>query len=164
MIHFHILATQCGDLAILANNDGITEVAFQQGKVAVEINAEYQPLSDNSPSHLHKAVTQLSEYFAGNRTHFDLPIAQSGTPFQQQVWQALTDIPSGKTISYGQLAKNINKPAAVRAVGTANGANKIAIIVPCHRVIGSNNKLTGYAGGLGIKAKLLMLEGAHFSV
>lgn len=164
MIHFHILTTQCGDLAILANNDGITEVAFQQGKVAVEIKADYQALSDDSPSHLHDAVKQLSEYFAGNRIKFNLPLAQTGTPFQQQVWQALTDIKSGKTISYGQLAKNINKPAAVRAVGTANGANKIAIIVPCHRVIGSNNKLTGYAGGLGIKAKLLMLEGAHFSV
>ena len=93
-----------------------------------------------------------------------MPLSQHGTVFQNNVWQALTKIPFGKTINYGQLASNINNPKAVRAVGTANGANKIAIIVPCHRVIGRDKKLTGYAGGMGIKAKLLMLEGAHFKV
>ncbi|MDG1731719.1 MAG: methylated-DNA--[protein]-cysteine S-methyltransferase [Thalassotalea sp.] len=164
MIYCHILNSQCGDVAILANDQGITEVAFQQGKVAIDVLADYCVDAQQYPTHLDEAIKQLTEYFAGQRTQFNLPLSQSGTTFQMNVWQALTKIPSGKTLSYGQLAKNINKPAAVRAVGTANGANKIAIIVPCHRVIGSDKKLTGYAGGMGIKAKLLMLEGADFRV
>ena len=96
------------------------------------------------------------------RTQFDLPLAPKGTAFQKQVWQALSKIPCGETKSYGWIAKSINNEKAVRAVGTANGANPIALIVPCHRVIGSNGKLTGYAGGLALKAKLLMHEGAQF--
>ncbi|WNC71106.1 methylated-DNA--[protein]-cysteine S-methyltransferase [Thalassotalea psychrophila] len=162
--YYDILSTNCGDVAIVANEVGIVEVAFQQGKVAVGINNEYQLFDENAPLHLAQAKQQLAEYFAGSRKYFDVPLAQNGTVFQSKVWQELTNIPFGKTINYGQLAKNINNPKAVRAVGTANGANKIAIIVPCHRVIGSDKKLTGYAGGMGIKAKLLMLEGAHFKV
>ncbi|TRX55724.1 methylated-DNA--[protein]-cysteine S-methyltransferase [Thalassomonas sp. M1454] len=164
MIYCHILTSQCGDVAILASDEGITEVAFQQGKVAVDVLTEYCRDEQQYPQHLHDAIEQLTQYFAGQRTQFNLPLSQTGTTFQMNVWHALTKIPSGKTISYGQLAKNINKPAAVRAVGSANGANKIAIIVPCHRVIGADKKLTGYAGGMGIKAKLLMLEGANFRV
>lgn len=162
--YYDILTTNCGDVAIVANETGIVEVAFQQGKVAIDINSEYQLADENAPLHLAQAKQQLAEYFAGSRQNFDVPLSQHGTSFQSKVWQALTDIPFGKTINYGQLANNINNPKAVRAVGTANGANKIAIIVPCHRVIGSDKKLTGYAGGMGIKAKLLMLEGAHFKV
>ena len=103
-------------------------------------------------------MAQLREYFEGTRQVFDVPLALSGTPFQLKVWAALTDIPYGETITYGELAQRIGQPDAVRAVGAANGKNPVPIIVPCHRVIGSNGKLTGYGGGLPIKAALLDLE------
>jgi len=107
---------------------------------------------------LAQAAEQLAEYFAGERRVFDLPLAYDGTPFQQSVWRALADIPYGVTCSYGELAKVIGRPAAVRAVGAANGANPLAIILPCHRVIGANGTLTGYGGGLDLKRRLLAHE------
>jgi methylated-DNA-[protein]-cysteine S-methyltransferase len=107
---------------------------------------------------LARAATQLAEYFAGTRRTFDLPLAAAGTAFQQRVWQVLTTIPFGATWSYGELARAIGNPAASRAVGAANGKNPIGIIVPCHRVIGSNGTLTGYAGGLDMKQALLAHE------
>ncbi|KGJ87525.1 methylated-DNA--[protein]-cysteine S-methyltransferase [Thalassotalea sp. ND16A] len=164
MIYYDILTTQCGDIAILGNERGIIEVAFQQGKASADINSNVEKVNQFSPGHMSEAKQQLDEYFKGSRENFDLPLAQTGTNFQSSVWSELSKIPFGTTISYGDLANRIKKPAAVRAVGTANGANKLAIIVPCHRVIGANKKLTGYAGGMGIKAKLLMLEGAQFKV
>ena len=106
-----------------------------------------------------KALKQISEYFAGTRQEFDLPIALDGTEFQQQVWQELQNIPFGQTVSYGDLARSIGKPSAVRAVGAANGDNPVSIIVPCHRVIGSDGGLTGYGGGLPRKQWLLKHEG-----
>lgn len=102
---------------------------------------------------------QLAEYFAGSRTAFDLELAPRGTPFQRAVWNELLRIPYGETITYAELARRIGKPAAVRAVGAANGANPIPVIVPCHRVIGSNGTLTGYGGGIFRKQFLLALEG-----
>ena len=105
-----------------------------------------------------KAIQQLDEFLAGERENFDLPLAPVGTDFQQSVWQALMKIPYGSTWSYADLAKHLGDPKAVRAVATANGANAIAIIIPCHRVIGSDGSLTGYAGGLPAKKKLLTLE------
>ncbi|WP_371377140.1 methylated-DNA--[protein]-cysteine S-methyltransferase [Thalassotalea aquiviva] len=162
MIYFDILTTEYGDIAIIANQHGLQQVAFQQGKAPAQIKPGYKPIDNQAPVHLHNAKQQLIEYFSGQRTSFDLPIAQQGTPFQQKVWQQLTTIPCGKTISYLELAQQIDNPKAIRAVGTANGANKVAIIVPCHRVIGKDQTLTGYAGGIGLKAKLLMLEGAYF--
>ncbi len=105
-----------------------------------------------------QVAQQLAEYFRGERTDFDLKLAPQGTPFQQQVWAALQRIPFGTTISYRQLAQNIGNPAAVRAVGGANGANPIAIIIPCHRVIAADGTLGGYTGGLDYKRKLLDLE------
>lgn len=105
------------------------------------------------------AVTQqLCEYFDGERTDFDVDVQLHGTPFQQQVWQALRDIPYGQTISYGELARRIENPSAVRAVGLANGRNPVSVIVPCHRVIGTNGTLTGYGGGVERKRLLLDLE------
>jgi methylated-DNA-[protein]-cysteine S-methyltransferase len=101
---------------------------------------------------------QLTQYFAGERTTFDVPLSPKGTTFQRVVWAFLRDIPYGQTISYGELARRINSPKACRAVGLANGRNPISIIVPCHRVIGSNGKLTGYGGGLPNKEILLALE------
>jgi len=104
-------------------------------------------------------VAQLSEYFAGTRKTFDLELAPRGTPFQLDVWKALCEVPYGETITYAELARRVGRPAAVRAVGAANGANPIPIIVPCHRVIGSNGTLTGYGGGIERKQFLLALEG-----
>jgi len=101
---------------------------------------------------------QLEEYFAGQRTAFDLEVGLAGTPFQRRVWRALQDIPYGETISYGELARRIGNPSAVRAVGLANGRNPVSIVVPCHRVIGSDGSLTGYGGGLDRKRYLLELE------
>jgi methylated-DNA-[protein]-cysteine S-methyltransferase len=110
---------------------------------------------------LQEAERQLTEYFAGERTEFDLPLAADGTPFQRRVWSALCDIPYGETISYGELARRIGQPTASRAVGLANGRNPISIVVPCHRVIGSSGKLVGYGGGLDRKQTLLELERAR---
>jgi methylated-DNA-[protein]-cysteine S-methyltransferase len=103
-------------------------------------------------------VSQLEEYFEGERRQFELRLAPEGTPFQQRVWQALLDIPYGETISYGELASRIGQRSASRAVGLANGSNPLPIVIPCHRVIGSNGKLTGYGGGVAIKERLLALE------
>ncbi|MDR2853376.1 MAG: methylated-DNA--[protein]-cysteine S-methyltransferase [Burkholderiaceae bacterium] len=109
---------------------------------------------------LREAAAQLASYFAGQRTSFELPLDLSyGSAFQQAVWRALLDIPLGDTLTYGTLAQRIGRPAAVRAVGTAVGANPISVIVPCHRVLGANGALTGYGGGLDRKQRLLKLEG-----
>ncbi|QHE87349.1 methylated-DNA--[protein]-cysteine S-methyltransferase [Hydrogenophaga sp. BPS33] len=116
------------------------------------------------PAHpvLLQAIEQLAQYFDGRRTQFELPLdLQGGTPFQQQVWQALLRIAPGDTTSYGSLSAAIGKPAAVRALGAAVGRNPMSIVVPCHRVLGANGSLTGYAGGLERKTALLSLEGAR---
>lgn len=115
--------------------------------------------NDASPV-LDEAEKQLQEYFAGTRRSFDLPLAPAGTPFQRAVWDALRAIPYGETRTYAQIAEAIGNPNACRAVGMANNRNPIAILIPCHRVIGANGSLTGYAGGLDVKERLLALEGA----
>ncbi|TWX63061.1 methylated-DNA--[protein]-cysteine S-methyltransferase [Colwellia sp. C1TZA3] len=148
-----------GEIALTANDNGLSALAFQAGKSPITLAGLTE---DNSK--FKQVIQQLTEYFNGDRKHFDLPLAPDGTNFQKQVWQALIQIPCGETKSYAWIAKRINNEKAVRAVGSANGANPIALIVPCHRVIGSNGKLTGYAGGLALKAKLLMHEGAQFKV
>lgn len=107
---------------------------------------------------LAEAVRQLREYFAGRRRDFDLPLAPEGTEFQRKVWRKMQEIPYGETISYGELAKRVGNPKASRAVGSANGKNRIPIVIPCHRVIGANGKLTGFGGGLPTKEALLALE------
>jgi len=109
---------------------------------------------------LDRAAAQLEEYFAGKRTEFDLPLELDGTAFQKDVWLALADIPYGKTISYAELANMVGRPSAFRAVGQANGANPIPIVLPCHRVIASGGGIGGYGGGLDMKRQLLALEGA----
>jgi methylated-DNA-[protein]-cysteine S-methyltransferase len=114
---------------------------------------------DVSVAPLQETVRQLTEYFAGARREFDLPLRLQGTAFQQRVWRELTEIPFGETWSYGQLARRINKPSASRAVGLANGQNPVSIVVPCHRVIGADGSLTGYGGGLERKSWLLAHEG-----
>jgi|TARA_B110000503_G_C6972309_1_gene339715 methylated-DNA-[protein]-cysteine S-methyltransferase len=149
-----------GDIALTANNEGLTALSFMQGLSPLVIDEKFIQ-SDQVFKHV---CLQLTEYFNGDRDSFELPLAQTGTAFQNKVWQALSTIKQGETKSYAWLAKKINNEKAVRAVGTANGANKIALIIPCHRVIGINGQLTGYAGGLALKAKLLMHEGAQFKV
>lgn len=113
------------------------------------------------PQPFAAAAAQLKEYFAGKRRIFDLPLAPRGTPFQKAVWTALLDVTYGETASYGDIARRIGRPKAVRAVGAANGQNPLPIVIPCHRVIGANGSLTGYGGGLWIKEKLLALERAQ---
>ncbi|TLU64158.1 methylated-DNA--[protein]-cysteine S-methyltransferase [Thalassotalea litorea] len=157
-MYYHVVTSRFGDIALLANEQGLTGLSFQQGNVPIDIKAEYQ----HAPEKFTQVCQQLTEYFDGKRTEFSVKLAPVGTQFQKQVWQALQKIPFGNTSSYGELANSIGNPKAVRAVGTANGANKIAIIIPCHRVIGANKTLTGYAGGLELKAKLLFLEGADY--
>ncbi len=139
-----------GTLWIEAEQGYITSISYreqQQGEKAET------PL-------IRQAYSQLDEYFRGERKQFDLPLKPAGTPFQQQVWQALRKIPYGETRTYGEIAAAIGNPRACRAVGMANHCNPIAIVIPCHRVIGTNGSLTGYAGGFDIKQKLLELEGA----
>ncbi|MAQ00561.1 MAG: cysteine methyltransferase [Alteromonadaceae bacterium] len=140
----------CGLMAICADEKGITSIRF-----VAESTAEA------SPSELTLACCeQLEAYFTGRLTTFNVPLNPAGTPFQQRVWHQLQAIPYGQTVSYGAIADGIGQPTASRAVGMANGKNPLTIIVPCHRVIGSNGKLTGYAGGLTRKQFLLALEGA----
>jgi methylated-DNA-[protein]-cysteine S-methyltransferase len=117
-----------------------------------------ETMIEHADAVLCRARDQLAEYFAGRRRHFDLPLAAAGTPFQQRVWQALAAIPYGELRSYRDIARAIGKPAAVRAVGGANGRNPLPIVVPCHRVIGSDGSLTGFGGGLPAKRRLLALE------
>ncbi len=138
-----------GLIEIGGTSEGITSLFFVEERCAGVATNDV----------CEKAVAQISEYFAGSRQEFDLPITLEGTEFQQQVWQELRSIPFGQTVSYGDLARSIGKPSAVRAVGAANGDNPVSIIVPCHRVIGSDGGLTGYGGGLPRKQWLLKHEG-----
>lgn len=131
----------------------------------IRLPGEPRPAPDGrerraEPAAFAAVTRQLDEYFAGTRTVFDLPLAPVGTPFQRRVWELLRAIPWGRTITYGELARRAGNPAACRAVGAANGRNPLPIVVPCHRVIGSGGRLTGYAGGLAAKQRLLELEGA----
>ena len=148
---YQYIDSPLGRVQIAANSMGICRIAFDE--TAIEVA---------SPSALTaRAAEQLRAYFAGTLSQFDLPLAANGSAFQQQVWQALCTIPYGATCSYGVIARHINNINAVRAVGAANGRNPIAIVVPCHRVIGANGTLTGYAGGLDKKAWLLKHEQRH---
>lgn len=142
-----------GRLLLAADAAGLR--LLQMEPQQLPLGAQWQP----ADRQLDEVCRQLDEYFAGQRRRFELSLAPEGTAFQQSVWQALQQIPYGETRSYRDLAMHIGHVRAVRAVGAANGANPIAIIVPCHRVIGSNGTLTGFAGGLARKATLLRLEG-----
>ena len=145
-----------GILTIQANDKGLLGAWFQTQTTQPDNLGKL----DSEHPVLKQAVSEFQEYFSGTRQMFEVPLAATGTEFQQKVWQALTTIPFGTTWSYQDLANAIGNPKAVRAVGLANGKNPISIIVPCHRVIGKNGKLTGYAGGLERKEGLLKHEGA----
>jgi methylated-DNA-[protein]-cysteine S-methyltransferase len=143
-----------GPLLLAADYSGLRRLEFVNGRKPAQPDPRWQ----ENAQYLREAIRQLRAYFAGELETFDIPLAPAGTPFQLTVWKHLCDIPYGETISYGELARRVGNPNASRAVGLANGSNPIAIVVPCHRVIGSNGKLTGYGGGLPIKEKLLALE------
>jgi len=154
---FKRMASPVGLLTLAAKGDKLTAILWE-----CEIDGRV-PLGDmiEDPSFpiLLKTEQQLNEYFAGERTRFELELDFTGTEFQKEVWAALLEIPFGETRSYGDIARRIGRPKAVRAVGAANGRNPISIVAPCHRVIGASGKLTGFAGGLDNKALLLKLEG-----
>jgi methylated-DNA-[protein]-cysteine S-methyltransferase len=151
---FTKIESPLGPLLLASDEAGLREIHFANGRRPPAPNPEWK---ENAAA-LKEPVRQLRAYFAGELQNFDLPLSPQGTDFQQKVWSELCRIPYGDTISYGELARRIRNPKASRAVGLANGSNPIPIIIPCHRVIGSNGKLTGYGGGLPIKEKLLALE------
>jgi len=143
-----------GPLLFVGDEAGLRQILFVKGRHAAKPDPDWQ--EDAKP--FKETIAQLRAYFAGEREAFNLTLAPEGTEFQQQVWKRLCEIPYGETTSYGEIARRIGNPQASRAVGLANGSNPIPIVIPCHRVIGSNGKLTGYGGGLAIKEKLLALE------
>lgn len=146
-----------GILTLIASNDGLAAILWENDeprRVPLTVVAE-----DATHPILLEAERQLEEYFAGRRKIFDLALDVSGTEFQKKVWRALLAIPYGETRTYAEIAREIGHPTAVRAVGAANGRNPLSIVAPCHRVIGSTGALTGFAGGLAVKAQLLRLEG-----
>ena len=147
------IETPIGRLALCADGDGLCALRFAATGDAM----------DAAPV-LLQAERELEEYFAGRRTAFSVPLSMHGTPFQMAVWAALRAIPYGETRSYGELAAQIGRPRACRAVGMANHVNPLPILVPCHQVLGADGRLTGYAGGLNVKEFLLKLEGAHVKV
>lgn len=160
LIYTH-MATPVGDLLISTDGQSIQHILFDDGAAAAKLQ---QYARQGAQPVLQLAETQLAEYFYGARQAFDLPLNAMGTAFQQRVWNALNTIPFGQTWDYAQLAQAIGQPTAARAVGMANGRNPLSIVVPCHRVIGKNGTLTGYAGGLNRKAWLLEHERAEGQV
>jgi O-6-methylguanine DNA methyltransferase len=164
MTGFHRLDTSLGPLRVAFDAQGaliylgFAEHEFREALLAKV--ARLDPAADPDPRTVARLRDQLEAFAVGRRTVFDVPFRLHGSPFEQRVWAGLQRIPFGETCSYGQLAATLGDPNLSRAVGRANGANPVSILVPCHRVIGAGGSLTGYAGGLGMKARLLRLEGA----
>ena len=157
-LHFKSIDSPIGRLKLVASDRGLVAILWanenpRRVRLTEQTEDAHHPI-------LTKTESQLAEYFSRKRMHFDLPLDPQGTPFQRAVWDALLAIPYGETRTYGQLAKQLGNPNATRAVGAANGRNPLSIVVPCHRVVGSTGKLTGFAGGLETKSHLLHLE-AH---
>jgi methylated-DNA-[protein]-cysteine S-methyltransferase len=150
-MNYSYVETPIGRLLLAGDEDAVRQIHFAPNSPEAEWeNRATEPIKE--------AAKQLMEYFSGRRTSFDLPLAPEGTSFQKSVWRQLCDIPYGETISYGELARRVGNPKASRAVGAANGQNPLPIVVPCHRVIGANGKLTGFGGGIPVKEALLALE------
>ena len=160
MNYWHEIDSPVGPLLLAGTAQALTRVHFQAGPHALRPAREWR--HETGPF-MH-VETQLQEYFCGARCTFDLPLAPQGTSFQLRVWRALGTILYGETLSYGELARRLGLVGGARAVGLANGANPLPIVVPCHRVIGSDGTLTGFGGGLHIKRRLLALEGAACAV
>jgi methylated-DNA-[protein]-cysteine S-methyltransferase len=159
MIHYRTIESPIGLLTLAGHGSALTNLRM--------VDQTYEPSRDDwsaDPEAFKDAVDQLGAYFAGELTDFDIELVLRGTEFQQRVWKALLTIPYGETRSYGEIAEQVGAPGAARAVGLANGHNPIAIVVPCHRVIGASGSLTGYGGGLDRKRTLLELEKKRASV
>ncbi|MEN8927728.1 MAG: methylated-DNA--[protein]-cysteine S-methyltransferase [Flavobacteriales bacterium] len=165
LIFFHYFKTPVGEL-ILGSFDGklcLCDWRYRKMRDSVDsriekyLNACLEP---RTTPIIEETIRQLTEYFAGERTQFEIPLLLAGTHFQESVWNELQKIPFGKTISYQELSRNLGNEKAIRAVATANGANAISILIPCHRIIGKDGSLVGYAGGLPAKKKLLEIEDA----
>lgn len=152
-MHTFSFESPVGNLNLESTDNTILRLSFN-GKKPCDPGVTAQP------EIIRKAVQQLKEYFNGRRKDFSLPLAPEGTDFQMEVWKQLQEIPYGSTTTYSQLSEKLGNPKAIRAIGRANGQNPIPIIIPCHRVVGANNELTGYSGGIERKRKLLQLEGA----
>jgi methylated-DNA-[protein]-cysteine S-methyltransferase len=157
MIVHTTIDSPVGPLLLAASDGGMHLIEFHTPRYPMRRDAGWHE-GDNAL--LRMARRQLEEYFAGERRQFELPLAPQGTAFQCEVWHTLAAIPYGETISYAQLAQRVGKPSAVRAVGAANGRNPLPLVLPCHRVIGSDGSLTGFGGGLPTKQFLLQMEGA----
>ena len=156
MSYHTLISSPLGAILLTSDNCGLTGINFQEGK-----GARKPPRgSVESAAPFREAARQIGAYFRGELKSFNLQLSPAGTEFQRSVWTALCDIPYGETISYRELAKRVGKPTAWRAVGAANGCNPLPIVVPCHRVIGSDGRLTGYYGGTHLKEYLLKLEAA----
>jgi methylated-DNA-[protein]-cysteine S-methyltransferase len=153
--HWHTIDSPIGELLLVSDGRALTRLEMGPRELPAD--------GVRNPDALRGAEEQLEAYFAGELTEFDLPLAPRGTAFQRSVWAALLDIPYGETASYGEVAAAVGRPDSVRAVGATNGRNPIAVIVPCHRVIGADGTLVGYGGGLPRKRLLLELEAQHAS-
>jgi methylated-DNA-[protein]-cysteine S-methyltransferase len=149
--------TSIGRLLVVASQAGLRAITFERNGRPADPPERSHPVGGGA---LDEAARQLADYFKRRRRRFDLPLDPAGTPFQRRVWEALRKIPYGETRSYGEIAREIGRPDAMRAVGAANGANPLPIVVPCHRVVGADGSLTGFGGGLDVKRFLLELEGA----
>ena len=156
-MYYCYLETPIGELLLAGESNALSMIGFPKGSMRRDPEPDW--IYNEKP--LAIARQQLTEYFAGTRRDFDLPLQLNGTDFQVSVLAALQEIPYGETVSYGEIARRIGRPKAVRAVGAANGRNPIPIVVPCHRVIGSSGDLTGFGGGLDTKEALLRLEAEH---
>lgn len=148
-----IVDSPVGELTLVADDGALCGLYLVQHRRRPD-----DELGERDPAPFAEAIRQLGEYFARERTEFDLPLAPRGDDFRHRVWALLREIPYGQTRSYGELARHLGNPGLAQAVGAANGANPISIVVPCHRVVGADGRLTGYAGGLGAKRHLLALE------
>ena len=153
-LNYTTLESPIGELLLVGDTESLHGLYMQEGRRPARISAHWS----ESSAPFAGVCAQLGEYFAGERATFDLPLTMHGSEFERRVWSALREIPYGETTSYGEIARRVEAPAAARAVGLANGRNPIAVIVPCHRVIGADGSLTGYGGGLARKRVLLELE------
>lgn len=159
MIHFARIPSPLGHLLAAAEEGALFGLWFEGQQYFPEISEDWH--EDPGAPPFTRCRTQLDEYFAGRRDRFDLPLAPHGTGYQQRIWREIAAIPFGRTLTYAELAKRAGNGAAARAAGAATGRNPLSIVIPCHRVVGASGALTGYAGGLDRKGRLLGLEGAH---
>jgi methylated-DNA-[protein]-cysteine S-methyltransferase len=160
MVNYTWMESPVGRLLLAADDAGLRHIIFEDGREPAQPHPQWR----EDPTRLAETVRQLHAWFAGELREFDLKVAPEGSEFHQRVWRELLNIPYGETITYGELARRVGSPNASRAVGRANGANPIPIVIPCHRVIGTDGKLTGYGGGLPRKGFLLVLEQSQMTL